>query len=78
VLYLNVLLRSDKNKKLENDFVLHKSFDIIVCSPQGDIDDQKVNKSTSISGFEETNQLTSGWWWGLLSKREHINRPLRQ
>jgi hypothetical protein len=54
VLYLNVLLRSDKNKKLENDFVFNKSFDIIVCSPQGgDIDDQKVNKSTSISGFEE-------------------------
>jgi hypothetical protein len=53
VLYLNVLLRSDKNKKLENDFVFNKSFDIIICSPQGDIDDQKVNKSTSISGFEE-------------------------
>ena len=41
MLYLNVLLRSDKNKKLENDFVFNKSFDIIVCSPQGDIDDQK-------------------------------------
>ena len=42
VLYLNVLLRSDKNKKLENDFVFNKSFDIIVCSPQGgEIDDQK-------------------------------------
>ena len=51
---------------------LIKAFDIIVCSPQGDIDDQKVNKSTSISGFEEKNLLTSGCWWGLLSKREHI------
>jgi len=42
VLYLNVLLRSDKNKKLENDFVFNKSYDIIVCSPQSDTIEEKL------------------------------------
>jgi chromosome segregation ATPase len=38
----NLNEQNDKNKKLENDFVFNKSFDIIVCSPQGgEIDDQK-------------------------------------